>query len=1086
MKKIYFSLSCLTVFISGLHAQPCAAPVATGTSSNAFTNVRNATNAVAVDNTLNTVVFVHRNNAGVFGGHSGQLRYDISTNGGATWTNNQGVLNPLSVNGTNGARYPQVAIYNPVGNTNPSNAYLAYQAATVSTTFNGLVSGVRQLNGTGNTEAYNQPAASQTLIPNSMVNGAPGVVWSVDAVYNGVSTTGFRVFKGVWNGSDFVWTTNATLTPSFNLAYNGTPQLGDYHIAFDPTGQIGWISILTHLTGGPTPYAFYPVFYKTTDGGNTWSAPIQVDLGQYNCITSNITVGNFASTAFESDLVVDVYGEPHLFTTVCNGNNAYAVFFASWHHMYDITFHNGLWNALDVANVNAGRASFGVSPNNATMDNSPVASRTADGTKVFFGWTDNTSYLAGAANVNPNLFSKAYDVTTEMWTSVRDFTSCNVTTNGQVFFPKMAATVLEPASGQYQLAVITTVMTSSDPALAINSNFLNNFVWADADFTSAQPLATVAIDQGSTWLLCPGSTLALSVTGSYNQVLWSDGATTLSTTINAPGVYTIAVRSGCTIGVDTITVVGVADTITTSSTAICPGDSALLTASGNALSYVWSPGNITNDSATVSPVATTTYTLTAGGDGGCTYNLTASITVHPQPTVTASASSPAICDGDSSVLSASGASTYVWQPGNTASNVITVAPSISSTYSVTGTDANGCVAQNTITVTVNALPTVLASTNVPAICNGDTATLSANGASNYSWTPSASLSNASASSTDAFPIVTTNYLVVGTDSNGCSNSDSVTIVVNALPTVTTTLTGTYCENDTAFFSAAGASTYLWMPINQTGANVYDIPGLSQTNYYVIGTDSNGCSDIDSFITMVYPLPVITANGQSPICVGASTILASSGASTYLWMPNNATNNPTTDVPSATTTYTVVGTSVYGCADTAYFTVVVNPLPVVALTIASSTVCVDDAAVSLTGTGSPTGGTFSGTGVSGNSFSPSAAGVGTHTITYTYADSIGCSATATDNIVVNACVGIAESGAGISAIYPNPFSGQVTLETNVAGETQVIVHSVLGQEIMNTEFTGNKLVIETSTWAAGIYVFTINTSEGQETIRLVKE
>lgn len=1085
MKKIYQIILTSCLVSAGVSAQPCATATVNGSASNVFTNIRNATNCIAVDNDINTVVFVHRNNASAFGGSSGNLRYDMSTDGGTTWTNNQGVLNPLM---TNAARYPQVAIYNPVGNTTANNAYLSYLAPTiVGSAFIGNVSGVRQLNGTGTTENYNQPAATQTLIPNSMVKGAPGIFWSIDAVYNGSATTGFRIFKGVWNGSnDVIWSTNATLTPSFNTAYSGVAQVGDFHIAFDPTGQIGWVSILTHLTGGPTPYAFYPVFYKTTDGGNTWSAPIQVDLGQFNCINANITVGNFASTAFESDLVVDVNGEPHLFTTVCNGNNAYAVFFASWHHMYDITNHFGLWNAIDVANVNAGRGTFGISPNTATMDNAPMASRTDDGTKVFFAWSDNSTYTTGASNLTPNIFSKAYDVNTHMWTAVRDFTSCNVATNGSAFFPKLASEVLEPSSGQYKLAAIVATMTSNDPALVANFRFLDNMTWANADFTTPQVFATVAVDQGATWLLCPGSTQTLSVTGSFNQVLWSDGATTLTTTINTPGVYTIAVRAGCTVGIDTITVIGVADTITAATPAICPGDSTLLTVSGNALSYSWSPISSTNDSVIVTPSASTTYTLTAGGDGGCTYTLTSSVTVHPQPVLTTTASAPTICIGDSSSLSTSGAVSYVWQPGNDSVNAITVIPVTTSTYSVTGIDVNGCIALDSITVNVNQLPTVLATADTTVLCLGDTAMLSGNGASSYAWTPSASLGSPSASTTSAYPTSPTDYIVMGTDSNGCMNVDTISIWVNMLPVVTTTQSGTLCENDTAFFSASGASTYLWMPLNQTGANVYDFPVVGANNYYVTGIDSNGCSAIDSFIVTVNPLPDVTANGQTPLCAGSSTTLNASGASTYLWLPQNSTSNPTIETPSATTTYTVVGTTTFGCSDSAFFTVVVNPLPVVSLSITSSSVCVDDGTLSLSGTGSPSGGTFSGNGVVGSNFSPVTAGLGSQTITYVYVDSSGCSDTATDVISVNACVGINEVGSVISTIYPNPFGGQVILETTGTGKTQLVVHTLLGQEIMNTEFTGSKLTVETATWPAGVYIFTVTTAEGQQTARLVKE
>ncbi|HEX2901742.1 MAG TPA: hypothetical protein VHS96_18670, partial [Bacteroidia bacterium] len=142
----------------------CPGNDAIGTSSNVFTQILTEANPIAVNNDINTIVFVHRNNATAFGGHSGQIRYDVSTNGGSTWSSDQGVLNPLSVNGTNGARYPNVGIYNPAGNTNPNNAYLGYYAATVAATWNGSVSGVRKFDGTGNTETYNQPTAVQTLI----------------------------------------------------------------------------------------------------------------------------------------------------------------------------------------------------------------------------------------------------------------------------------------------------------------------------------------------------------------------------------------------------------------------------------------------------------------------------------------------------------------------------------------------------------------------------------------------------------------------------------------------------------------------------------------------------------------------------------------------------------------------------------------------------------------------------------------------------------------------------------------------------------------------------------------------------------
>jgi hypothetical protein len=200
-----------------------------------------------------------------------------------------------------------VTIYNPAANTNTANAYVGYLAATInsiSSAWNGVVSGVRNLNGTGNTENYNQPIINPQLIAHSVVKGAPGVFWAIDALFNGTNITGLTIYKGVWNSlsSDIVWSNNFSVTPPFNTAYSGIPQIGDYNIAFDPTGNIGWFSFLSHVSPGATAYAYYPVFYKTTNGGATWTGPIQVDLSQFSCMTSNVLSPNVPSTNFEDHL----------------------------------------------------------------------------------------------------------------------------------------------------------------------------------------------------------------------------------------------------------------------------------------------------------------------------------------------------------------------------------------------------------------------------------------------------------------------------------------------------------------------------------------------------------------------------------------------------------------------------------------------------------------------------------------------------------------------------------------------------------------------------------------------------------------
>jgi PKD repeat protein len=563
-----------------------------GTSSNVFTNILTEANPIAVDNEINSIVFLHRNNATAFGGHSGQLRYDLSTNGGLTWSSNLGVLNPLAVNGTNGARYPNVAIHNPPGNTNPNNAYLSYYAATVATAFNGTVSGVRKLDGTGNTETYNQPTATQTLIPRAVVKGAPGTFWSIDNVFNGTVVTGYRVLKGVWNGStDVVWSVNTTLTPTFNIGYDGAVKTADYAIAFDPTGNIGWICMLTHVTPGPTPYAFYPVFYKTTNGGTNWTGPTTVDLGQSPCLAANMQVGNVVSAGFDLDLTVDVNGNPHALMPVCNGNSAYAVFYTQWHAMVDVTMSDGVWNPVIVRNVYRGRGTWGTAPNAVTQDMEPQIARTPDGTKIFYTWTDaDSTVLQATADQSPNLFAKAYDVVARKWTNSYNMTTCNTTWNGKLFFPKMAETVLTN-TGNYKLPIVYAQMGgANDPIAVATFHYLDSVWFAPSDFINNQCQATVNISNTDTIFACTNITLDAGVGG--QQYAWNTGATTQAITVTASGTYSVGVSANCCTGSDTVVVVMLTTPVAGfSSNAIGFALSFTNTSTGAYTSYAWDFGD---------------------------------------------------------------------------------------------------------------------------------------------------------------------------------------------------------------------------------------------------------------------------------------------------------------------------------------------------------------------------------------------------------------------------------------------------------------------------------------------------------------
>ena len=410
-------------------------------------------------------------------------------------------------------------------------------------------------------------------------------------------------------------------------------------------------------------------------------------------------------------------------------------------------------------------------------------------------------------------------------------------------------------------------------------------------------------------------TVTYSVAGTHTVTLVASNSFGTS----APATQTISITS-------TPTVMAVA-----SPSVICAGQSSVLNATG-AQNYTWTPGGATTGTYTVTPSATTVYTLT-GENGGCIDTYTLQVTVTPSPTVTVN--SPTICAGSTATLTASGATSYIWSTGSTASS-ITVTPGATTVYTVTGT-TSGCSSVKTATVTVIPLPTV--TVNSPSICAGATATLTASGAGTYSWS-----TGSTASTLTVSPGSTITYTVTGTTS-GCSSAATATVSVMPNPTVTVS-SATVCSGSTATLTAGGATSYSWST-GATGSSITVSPG-STTVYSVTGTTS-GCSATGTATVTVIPTPTVNVNSAS-ICAGNPTTLTATGAASYSWSPGTGlsatTGSAVTANPSATTVYTVTGTT-SGCSASATSTVTV----VSSLTVAvnSATICAgSSAALSASG------------------------------------------------------------------------------------------------------------------------------------------
>lgn len=450
---------------------------------------------------------------------------------------------------------------------------------------------------------------------------------------------------------------------------------------------------------------------------------------------------------------------------------------------------------------------------------------------------------------------------------------------------------------------ITNVSPASTTTYTVTVTMVNGCTSTDAVVISVNtpPTASAGNDQE----ICIGAMAVLSANGG-SIYKWSNGVNTqinmVSPIENTTYIVTVTDNKLCT-AVDSVVVTPKANPIASIiDQNVCKGFTETLTVTGG-VSYIWNTGEITA-SIVKAPVATTTYTVTVTDALGCTDSESGILTVLPTAPLT-TGGDPTICPNSDAVLTASGCSTYLWNNGETTPS-ITVNPAAKTTYTVTGTDVNGCTASDNIIVSIGSqlIPAIIPNTT---ICKGSSTTLVAGPGPLYTWN-----TGATSSSITVSPTVQTTYSVTVDDGISCSGSTSVIVSVSAIPTANITASANnVCSgtniNLTAF---PGAHNYNW---NQgAGTRAITISPLVTKTYSVTVTDPiSGCSSSKDFIVTIKPTPTVTAVDDVTICTNGSTELASSLTSgTYLWN-TGATTQKITVSPLVTSTYTLTYTE-NGC------------------------------------------------------------------------------------------------------------------------------------------------------------------------------
>ena len=456
--------------------------------------------------------------------------------------------------------------------------------------------------------------------------------------------------------------------------------------------------------------------------------------------------------------------------------------------------------------------------------------------------------------------------------------------------------------------------------------------------------------------ICFGNTATLTAGGASSYV-WSNLLATSSIAVSpaASMSYTVTGTSaaGCSSTATTFVTVNSKPTLTVSpsSSTICLGNTTTLSV-GGALSYVWNNASIL-PTISVTPIMTTSYTVTGINALGCTNTATSIVTVNSLPTVTVSPANAAICSGSYLTLTGGGATSYTWNFASTgilwgtgtsmSNNFYTGTTPTIFNYTVTGKNPSGCL--NTIngTFTINPVPLVTVTPTSATICSGTNTTLSASGASSYKW------NTGDASTTiSVLPATTNSYSVTGVNNYGCSNVATSSIIVNPTPTVTVSpLNAVICSGSYLTLNASGATSYTWN-FASTGIlwgtgpsisnNYYSYSTPSVFNYTVTGKNSSGCLKTINGTFTVNPLPTVYVSPtSSTICSGTSKILSAGGASSYKWNTSDI-STAITVLPTTTNVYIVTGTNNYGCSSQATSAVNVSISPTIIVSPANATIC----------------------------------------------------------------------------------------------------------------------------------------------------
>jgi N-acetylneuraminic acid mutarotase len=555
---------------------------------------------------------------------------------------------------------------------------------------------------------------------------------------------------------------------------------------------------------------------------------------------------------------------------------------------------------------------------------------------------------------------------------------------------------------------------------------------------------TVSVNSGS---ICAGQSFTLNPGGAVSYT-YSGGSGIVSP--GSTSIYTVTGfnANGCTNAVPATATVIVhpLPLISANSGVLCAGDAYTIIPTG-ASSYTYSSG-----SNIVTPALTSTYAISGSSSEGCVSLASATITVTVSPLPVVSVNSGSICSGSDFTLTPSGALHYTYLPGNSA----IVKPNTSTSYSVTGANADGCVSALPAISSVTVYATPLVSVNSGSICEGASFTLNPAGATSYTY---------SGGSPIVSPNTTTDYSVTGVSAEGCLNTTpaiaTVTVYASA---VISASSGTICTGQNFTMSPSGAFTYTY----SGGSDIVSPTAL--TTYTIYGTSAEGCPAKEAFVTVsVQPSLTLSIAGPTVVCEGKSIVLTASGANTYTWN-TGANSSSIAPGPVSGTVYLVNATS-GACTASASQVVSVLPSPALSIVYSNPVLCTGDTAT-IMASGADLYSWDDGSTLPVIVINPSV----TTSYTLTGMNLNGCNSVSVITQQVSDCTGIPQpvSTEVSIRVFPNPNQGHVTITSSLFPENaRLELYNYLGQLIYSESIAGTEAHLNFEDAARGMYTLRVS-------------